>query len=57
MIMILEIENNFCDCLIRLFIFLGYIMNILKISVPAILILLGSIDLVKAMVENDEEKK
>ncbi|MBQ7140730.1 MAG: VWA domain-containing protein [Bacilli bacterium] len=49
-------SDNFCDCLIRLFIFLGHIMNIIKITVPIIIILMGSIDLIKAIVyQNDDQ--
>jgi len=52
-------EDDFCSCLIRLFIFLGHIMSFIKISVPVIIILLGSIDLIKAMIaqKDDEIKK
>ncbi|MBQ7140728.1 MAG: hypothetical protein IJO32_04425 [Bacilli bacterium] len=49
-------SDNFCDCLIKLFIFLGHIMNIIKITVPIIIILMGSIDLIKAIVyQNDDQ--
>ena len=56
---ILEVETNFCDCLIRLFIFLGHIVNIIRIVIPIIIILLGSIDFIKALVaqKDDEMKK
>jgi len=59
MFYILDINTNFCDCLIRIFIFLGHIMNFIKISVPIIVILMGSIDLIKAVVaqKDDEMKK
>ena len=56
---ILEINDNFCDCLIRLFIFLGHIMNFIKILVPIIIIVMGSIDFIKAVIaqKEDEMKK
>ena len=59
MINILEIENNFCNCLIKLFILFGYVVNFIKILVPIIIILLGSINLVKAIVaqKNDDKMK
>ena len=59
MLNILEINDNFCDCLIRLFIFLGHIMNFIKILVPIIIIVMGSIDFIKAVIaqKDDEMKK
>ncbi|MBQ7140334.1 MAG: hypothetical protein IJO32_02390 [Bacilli bacterium] len=59
MLNILATSTNFCDCLIRLFIFLGHVMNIIKIVIPVIIILMGSIDFIKAIIaqKDDEIKK
>lgn len=56
---ILELNDNFCDCLIKLFILLGHFVNFIKILVPIIIILMGSIDLMKAVVaqKDDDMKK
>ncbi len=47
---------NICEKLPKLFIFFGYIINIAKILVPIIIVIYGSIDLIKAVVAKNEEK-
>lgn len=54
---ILDTASNFCDSasLKRVFSFAGQIFNILKIVIPIIIIILGSIDFVKAIIAGNND--
>ena len=51
------LTTSFCDSDIakKLFSFIGNIFNIMKIIIPIIIILIGTIDLIKAMIANDTD--
>lgn len=51
-------SSNFCDsnAIKRLFSFLGQMFNILKIIIPILIIVMGTIDLLKAIISSDENE-
>ncbi len=58
MISLFNILSNFCDSDVayRIVHFLGVVFNIAKIVVPIIIILYGSIDLIKGVINPDSDK-
>lgn len=53
------LSSDFCGSVsgLRIFSLIGYILSFISIIVPIIIILLGSIDLVKALIANKDSKK
>lgn len=47
---------DFCDDSKAIWQFLGHIVNILQIAIPVIIVLLGTIDLGKAVMAGDDKK-
>lgn len=46
---------GFCDKTIKIWLIVGKVMRILRIVIPLIIIVLGSIDLAKAVVSSDDK--
>lgn len=55
-VQVLAASDNFCTGSLPIWRFLGNIINILQIAIPVIIILLGTIDLGKAVMAGEDKK-
>ena len=54
--MLLMASGTFCQDTANIWQILGYVVNVIKIVIPLVLIILGMLDLGKAVVANDDKQ-